>query len=67
MLPPRFSSSATIRRPGSSTVAKPRRRSSTNNVDLPPLEQPEIVTKFSMGIAVIFESPQRGSELKGSR
>ncbi len=38
-----------------STVAKPRRRSSANNVDLPPLEQPEIVTKFSMEIAFAFE------------
>jgi hypothetical protein len=36
-------------------VAKPRRRSSANNVDLPPLEQPEIVTKFSMEIALAFE------------
>jgi len=35
-VPARFSSSATIRRPGSSIVAKPRRRSSANNVDLPP-------------------------------
>src|SRR5215475_13662756 len=35
-LPLRLSSSATIRRPGSSIVAKPRRRSSANNVDLPP-------------------------------
>jgi hypothetical protein len=49
-LPPRFSSSATIRRPGSSIVVKLRRRSSDGGVDLRPLEQPEIVTKFSIGI-----------------
>jgi hypothetical protein len=40
-------------------VAKPRRRSSDSSVDLPPPEQPEIVTKFSMGVAIIFEMLQR--------
>src|SRR5262245_592299 len=54
-VPPRFSSSTTIRRPGSSIVTKPRRRSSANNVDLPPLEQPEIMTKFSMEMVLAFE------------
>jgi len=54
-LQPRCSSAATIRRLGSSMVGKPRRQSSPNNVDLPPPEQPEIVTKFSMAIANTFD------------
>jgi hypothetical protein len=41
-------SSRTIRRPGSSTTAWPRRASSASRVDLPPPEQPEITTKRSM-------------------
>jgi hypothetical protein len=49
-LPPLFGSSATIRRLGLSIVVKLRRRSSDGSVDLRPLEQPEIVTKFSIGI-----------------
>lgn len=61
-VPPGLSSSATIWRPGSgllislrgpgicgsSIVPKPRRRGSANSVDLPPPEQPGIVTKFSI-------------------
>ena len=39
-LPFLTSSSATIRRPGSSTVAKPRSPKAFNSVDLPPPEQP---------------------------
>jgi len=67
-LPPRFGSSATIRRPGLSIVVKLRRRSSDGSVDLRPLEQPEIVTKFSIGIrapddfAVQHGGPSCGSE-----
>jgi hypothetical protein len=39
----------TIRRPGSSIVANPRRPSSVSSVDFPPLEHPEITTKRSQG------------------
>ena len=40
----------TMRRPGSSTVAWPRRPSSANSVDLPLLEQLEITTKRSLSM-----------------
>ena len=47
------SSSSTIWRPGSVTVAWPRRASSFSRVDLPPPEHPEITTKgFSAGIDI---------------
>ena len=42
--PPLANSSLTIRRPGSSTTAYPRLRSSAISVDLPPLEHPEMTT-----------------------
>jgi hypothetical protein len=45
--PSPFSSSLTIRRPGSSTTACPRRPSSATSVDLPPPEHPEITTNGS--------------------
>src|SRR6185503_8239547 len=47
-----WSSSCTIRRPGSCTVACPRRPSSASNVDLPPPEHPEITMKRSISLAV---------------
>jgi hypothetical protein len=48
------SSSLTIRRPGSSTVAYPRRPSSVSSVDFPPPEQPEMTTRRSGVIASSF-------------
>ena len=45
--PPLANSSLTIRRPGSSTTAYPRLPSSAINVDLPPLEHPEMTTNRS--------------------
>src|SRR4029077_16057640 len=49
--PPLASSSLTIRRPGSSTTAYPRLPSSAINVDLPPLEHPEMTTNRSILLA----------------
>ena len=46
--PPVRRSSATMRRPGSSTTRWPRRASSARRVDLPPPEQPEMMTKSAM-------------------
>ena len=43
--PSPVNSCLTMRRPGFSTVARPRRPGSANSFDLPPLKHPEITTK----------------------
>jgi hypothetical protein len=48
---------ATIRRPGSATVAKPRRASASSSVDLPPPEQPEMAMRRARTVSPCQAGP----------